>query len=86
MTVTKVKPGDVLEIGFYIGAIPTGIRKWTVTRIYPYHVMAVCGNERQCFSVGELVELGLENGHNRPFKKSYHGGTAGKTWRWAEKG
>ncbi len=84
MTVQKVKPGDTLKIMVRENQwTETSFESWTVIAIYPYHVLAVHGFERQSFTVGELVQMGLEDGHNI---KSHGPGSAGQAWRLYRKG
>ncbi len=87
MIITKVKSGEELLVPVYSGEKNGGqfIRydHYIVEKVYPYHVLAFNGMFYQSFTLGELVQMGLEDGHNI---ESHGPGSTGNAWRLYHKG
>lgn len=66
-TIQNVKIGDVLNYNeeekqesYVTGRVPKASKKYIVKKVYRYFVVAVCGNEKRCFNIGDLVMMGIE--------------------------
>lgn len=59
--VRRTKPGDVLVVRYRTHDGEERRRKYTVTRVFPFMVLAVSNlGHKKCFSYGDLVMLGKE--------------------------
>lgn len=60
-TIKNVRFGDVLKVreqtreGVFISE-----KEYLVHEVYRYYVIAYCGAEKRCFTLGDLVMLGFE--------------------------
>lgn len=73
--------GDEIQIRYHsdiaVRLQEPSTRIWTIEKIYPHHIFCTCGVLRECFTYGEMIQLGYEH-KNQPMAKEVMQGQKGK--------